>query len=370
MTTIIFKPVKRCNASCVYCGVPDKHRTTVLSDELLELTFRRIDEFLRERPEEQVNLTWHGGEVCLLGADYFRRAWELQAEHCRGTGDRIRHLVQSNMTLLTDEIAEVWKQMGIDRVGSSYEPLPNIRGFGSRCDSRRYNEAFLRGAAVANRHGLNWGMIYVVNRRSLERPVEIFNHLTNLSPRATVQINKIYITGDDSHGLDITEEQFADFLGAVFRVWWERRDRYPGVKPFFGFVEWYTGDSKRTLVCDSSGECAHRWVFIGPDGEAGHCGRSDDFKFDEYGRITDRTLSEILGDPRRDHLLRRQEVLPQTDCKDCRFWGMCHGGCHLDARSIHGDPMTRSPRCASLTRFLTEHFEPITGMRAEFPYQA
>lgn len=368
MAVIIFKPLEKCNANCIYCGVISKGQNKVMSEELLEKTFHRMNEYLLAQPEETVTVTWHGGEVCLLGVDYFRRAQAVQKEQCPSTSDRILHQVQTNLTLLTKEFVDVWKQMGITRVGTSFEPIEGIRGLGNKRDSRLYNERFLRGAAIAEEHGLSWGVIYVVNRRSLEQPLDIFRYLANLSVRSEMLFNKIHIFGEGPTELNVTEDEFADFLGAIFPVWWKERRRYPHVRPFSRYVDWYTTTNKRALVCESSGKCANNWIYIGPTGETSQCGRSADFGITDYGNITDRTLAEILHDQQRDVFSRRQQVLPQGECAGCRFWGICHGGCQLEAYRETGDFLSKSPRCRSLKRFLTKYFEPITGLKRNFPY--
>jgi radical SAM protein with 4Fe4S-binding SPASM domain len=120
------------------------------------------------------------------------------------------------------------------------------------------------------------------------------------------------------------------------------------------------------LVCESSGNCSHEWVYIGPEGDTSQCGRSGDYGVLSYGRIQDLSLEKILGDKQRNQIRRRQAVLPQTECKDCRFWGMCHGGCPLDAFMVYGDFNRRTPNCDVLRIFIEKYFEPITGLRADF----
>ena len=79
--------------------------TKTMSLEVLELLFMRIDEFLRGRRREKVEIIWHGGEPLLLGDGYFSKACEFQEKHCAETRDRIRHTIQTNMTLFTPSIS-------------------------------------------------------------------------------------------------------------------------------------------------------------------------------------------------------------------------------------------------------------------------
>ncbi|MGV8119868.1 MAG: SPASM domain-containing protein [Candidatus Xenobiia bacterium LiM19] len=65
-------------------------------------------------------------------------------------------------------------------------------------------------------------------------------------------------------------------------------------------------------------------------GKASQCGRSSDWDILPYGSIKDRTHLEILHDEQRTILKSRNEILLQQECRDCRLWFLCHGGCPLE----------------------------------------
>ncbi len=360
MAVVIFKAIEDCNSNCLYCKVVKKPRDEVMSLALLETVFMRIGDFLRERPDETLEFTWHGGEACLLGADYFRAARRYQEKHCAGMEKRISHLIQSNMTLLSQDLVDAFKALGINKIGSSFEPLPNIRGFGPERDSDAYNRLFFKGVELAERNNLTWGVIYVVHRRSLGKAKEILRYLVNLNPRSLPQLNKIYLYEEDEFGLDISPEEYADFLGELFPMFWANRKRWGGLQPISTLVN--AMEREGGSVCDYSGKCTRKWLYIGPAGKASHCGKGGDYDLISYGNIRDRSIAEILADPLRAPLEARQESLPLGECKDCRFWGICHGGCPLDALATRGDILKASSHCAFIKRFMGEYVEPITGM--------
>lgn len=362
--TIIFKAVEKCNSNCVYCETVKKHQEMIMSYDLLETVFFRINEYLVQHPDNNVHLTWHGGEVCLLGADYINEAVEIQEKYCSQTKHRIIHLVQSNLTLITNEIVDAFKNLGIDSIGSSYEPIPGIRGFGKNRDSGQYNKLFMKGINLLYKNNMNWGIIYVVNRKSLERPLEIFHFLTNLNMRSGPNINKIICYDESKHDLHITPEEYAHFLGAIFPFWWKNKNRYTNVVPFSRIIHNLTHEDKKN-GCELSGDCSYNWLYIGPTGETSQCGRSGDYDTILYGNIQNLSFQEILGHKFRDQFVERQRILPQTECKDCRFWKMCHGGCPFESFFTYGDFTHRTPYCSALTTFMEEYVEPITGLKAD-----
>lgn len=368
MATIIFKPTERCNSNCGYCDVVVKRQSGAsMSIDLLELMFVKINEYLTQQPTERISIVWHGGEPLLLGAEYFVRTRELQDKHCPETMDKISHSIQSNLTLFTEEFVEPFKKLGISSVGTSYDPEPHVRGAGEEIDSESYNRLFLRAIALLKRFGFAFGIIYVATRKSLSQPLNIFHFLTNLQPMGAININPVLLYDDGRDHLAITPEEFVDFMGAIFPVWWRYQHRYPHVEPFRSLTS-NIRDRRLSLCCCDADYCAYTYLNIGPLGETSQCGRAGDWNILDYGNIADRSLDELFHDQQRVQLDERSAVLKKTECQDCRFWTICYGGCPLDSYSRHQSFMHRSEWCEAKKGFIERYFEPITGLRFE-PYE-
>jgi len=371
MATVIFKPTEACNARCVYCDVvhkPQHSKIRRMPLETLELFFRRINELLVERPTEEMDVVWHGGEPFLLGPEYFTRALEFQERHCAGTKKRIRHSIQSNLTLFSRELAQILKKLGIKTIGSSYEPIADVRGLGKRRDWKRYNRQFMDAVALLEEEGLNWGVIYVVTRLALERPLEIFNFLANFSPRGAFMLNPVLVYERDLPQIKITPQEYVEFLGAIFPEWWRRRSELPTVEPFASLVRNLV-EGENSLMCSDSGSCAYHHINLLPDGSLSHCGRSADWGLLDYGSIFERSFAQVLADPQREVLVQRNSVLPQTECKGCRFWEICHGGCPLDAWSAERSFMHKSEWCYAKRGFIEKYLEPLVNGAPAKPEQ-
>ncbi|MBN1880989.1 MAG: SPASM domain-containing protein [Deltaproteobacteria bacterium] len=364
MTTMIFKPTEACNGNCIYCDVVRKDAAgdNTLSVERLELLFVRINEYLENHPRERFQLIWHGGEPLILGPDYFEQAYRFQQTHCAETKGRLTHEIQSNMTLFSSKFVEIFKKLGITKVSTSYDPIPNIRGLGKTIDSDAYNRSFLKGVRALEEAGLDWAMIYVVTRFSLERPLDLFYFLTNFTPDGSVMFNPVYFFERQPMDLAITPDEFVDFLGKIFTVWWPHRDRYPTIQPFYSLTKTIV-DGQPSLICGESGACADSHISLGPSGTLSQCGRSSDWNLIRLGSLDDITLDEAFAAEGKETLRERQAIVRQGDCASCRFWDICHGGCPLDAMVDTGSFMNRSPLCVVKRRFIEEYFEPITGVR-------
>ena len=366
MTTVIFKPTEACNGNCVYCDVvrKDREKGARLGLETLEHFFVRINEYLLERPDEHFQVIWHGGEPLLLGPDYFMRAHEFQERHCADTKERISHEIQSNITLFTRDFVEVFRTLGIDRVSTSYDPIPDVRGLGSSVDSAAYNRRFMDALCLLEDEGFDWGMIYVVTKLSLDAPVDLFYFLTNLNKTGSVKFNPIYHFKRKITNLAVTPEEFVEFLGAIFPVWWEHRDRFRGTRPFRSLVESII-ERSGGIECAESGMCADTHLSVGPSGHWSQCGRSSDWGLLDYGTIKDHSIGAALRDTRKEMFRGRSAHLRKGECAGCRLWDICHGGCPLDSYAETGDWMKKSPLCAYKKGFIEKYFEPITGVRFE-----
>jgi len=364
MPTIIFKATEACNSNCVYCDVVHRKKPRTIPIELLEVVYQRINDYLVERPDEEMQVIWHGGEPCMAGLELYKAALRFQNTYCLTTKDRIKYAVQSNLTMINQEFIDVFNQMGIFNIGTSYEPIPGVRGIGKKRDSRLYNKLFFDGVNLLEENGMTYGFIYVVTKKVLDKPLEVFYHLSNLKPHGEFDLHPVLVYDDAAkESLDsaITQEEFADFLGIIFKVWWEHRDRYPEVEPFRSYLRHYQGDFSG-LGCNDSPTCGLH-LYIGPDGETSQCGRAADWSLLKYGNIQDKSLIEIFSDAQRAEIDSRQDFLRDKDCKDCEYWRICHGGCPLDAYNKNKTFAAKTDQCKGKKLFLKKYFEPITGLK-------
>lgn len=362
MPTLIFKETEACNSNCIYCDVIARKKPRTIKKDLLRRVFECINEYLEQYPKECFSIVWHGGEPCIVGAEFYEHVLDLEDEICSSTKNRIEHDIQSNLTLINQHMIDVFKRMGITRVGTSYEPYKGIRGFGENRDSDAYNKKFFKGIELIEKNGFSWGFIYVVTQRVIDKPLEIFNILTNFKVRGGFQLHPVYsYKNEDPNGVGITAKEFAVFLGEILKVWWEKKELYPYVEPFFSYLNHYGKGGP--VCCSDSGNCAYTHIYIGPEGELSHCGRASDWDVFEVGNIQDMSIVDAFKSSYRQQLAMRSEHLQQTDCKGCEYFKICHGGCPLDGWNSTNSIMSKTEWCLSRKYFLKNYFEPITGLK-------
>lgn len=369
MPTIIFKATEACNSNCIYCDVVTRKKPLTIKDDLLQLSFVRINEYLETKTEDSFEIVWHGGEPLIPGVKFFERVLELQKQFCPNTSKRIKHSIQSNITLVSNDFIPIFKKMNLKIIGTSYDPHNGIRGFGANRDSIAYNKAFMKGINLLEENDIQWGFIYVVTKNDLSNPLELFYTLTNFKHNGGFNFHPVVIfENNDINNISITPTEYAEFLGIIFQEWWINRRNFPLVDPFRSYLEYYTNSKEGSMTCNDSGNCAYSHVYIGPLGEASHCGRSADWGLMDYGNINDLSLIDIFLNKQRLDIEKRKDILFNNECKDCEYWDICHGGCPMDSWNSKKDFSHKTNWCAANKIFLKKYFEPLTNLKPNFVF--
>ena len=117
------------------------------------------------------------------------------------------------------------------------------------------------------------------------------------------------------------------------------------------------------VCCSDSGQCAYSHIYIGPEGEISHCGRSSDWDVFNVGNINEISISEAFKSAYRKEIESRTSYLQEHDCKGCEYFKICHGGCPLDGWNANNTILSKTEWCLSRKYFLKTYFEPITGLK-------
>jgi len=334
---VIIKPIERCNAACIYCSVSPEKKKTQMSREIVEMVMKKFANYLKANNEEKVSFVWHGGEPLLLNYDFYKMVSLFQHQYFGENIDRVENTMQTNITLVTEKVAQIFKLMNITIVGTSYELLDDIRILRSSKSSYDYSKKFLQATEILNEHNVKWGIIYVVTKKALAEPKKIYRFLSNLiSPNGSLRINAIYCEGSARkiQNYSITSQEYGHFMAEIFEDWIDNDGMLAKVDPLYSYYQKINRvPGHKKFTCDEGGRCSETHLGIDPDGKIYQCGRAMDSEVFLYGNIFENDISEIMSSPFKKQLAVRSQTLKQTEpsCSTCEYFDLCNAGCPVDA---------------------------------------
>lgn len=107
---LLILPTDACNMNCIYCF----HRPYSCHFEKINIqTIKHLLDITTPY-YKRVNIIWHGGEPLLMGVDFYKEVVGIQKTYdCR-----ITNAIQSNLTLLSPEMADFFAENNISISGS------------------------------------------------------------------------------------------------------------------------------------------------------------------------------------------------------------------------------------------------------------
>lgn len=248
LTSFIFKVATRCNLDCSYCyeyNMGDdswKRQPHFASLEMVKVLATKVKEHASEHGLRSVAFSFHGGEPLLAGADFFKRTSSIIRD---ALGGEIKSSfgVQTNGTLITEEVIEVFSQEGI-YIGLS---LDGPKAINDRrrvySNGRGSFDDVMRGVNLLSTPGgkkVFRGILCVIDRES--DPLEVFDYFATLNPPS---IDFLLPHGNWSHRPSGKEEAesttYADWLIPIFDSWFDGRHSEIEIRTFEEIIEYRLG---------------------------------------------------------------------------------------------------------------------------------
>jgi len=376
-----------CNLDCRYCFYlekvklfPENHLFR-MSDEVLEAF---VKGYIEAQPTGDVVFAWQGGEPTLAGLRFFQKVVELQARY--GAGRRIENAFQTNGTTLNDEWCEFLKAFDF-LVGISIDGPEELHD-AYRVDRRgepTYRRV-VRGIKLCQKHGVDFNTLTVVNRRNVEKPLEVYRFLREIGSGYLQFIPLVERNADAasnrvglglSHPPDLAAASFeadppvtewsvppaalGEFYCKIFDRWVSRDVGKVFVQLFDATLAKWVGAPGGTCV---HSETCGRALAMEHNGDVYAC---DHYVYPRYklGNVLTHPLAELAdGETMREFGEQKRSRLTRQ-CRECEVRFACHGDCpkHRFARSQDGEP-GHSYLCEGLYRFFT-HSAPAMRQMAE-----
>lgn len=294
---------------------------------------------------------WHGGEPLVQGLDFYKKAIAFQQKH---TEIEFKNLIQTNGSLVSYEHLAFFKENKF-RLGFSIDGTESLHN-----ESRPYASGEPSFANCFNsllkskEFGTGQGAITVVTKRNINHLNEIISFFN--SHDLSLKFSPLVTTGraeSDRSSLFVPPPELGIKMAEAFDYWYSNNDITINVEPFARIV----GNiiTKIPEGCNYMGSCQDRYLSINAVGDVFPCGRYDGFDAFKMGNITIDETSTILNSPVRKTL--RQRVTGNIKgCSDCKYVGICNGGCMNNVHNVHVNMFNRDIYCKAY-KILFEHID-------------
>lgn len=345
---MLAKPVSSaCSLRCAYCYYAGKDQalnigTARMSETVMEAYIRQS--LSMHGRDARVEFAWHGGEPVLAGLAFYERVVRLQQRY--GRGRNIVNSMQTNATLLTDDLCRFFREhrfmIGVSVDGP--EALHNV--YRRTADGQGSFAQTLRGMELLKKHGVPFNTLTTVNRANQKHPREVYSFLRewtdwmqllpvveSVPAQYETEGGQQFATPPGIHSVKIkhpltpfsvTPEGYGAFLCAVFDLW---READAGRK-HVQMIDVALGNLRGvpSSLCTHNPLCGHSGS-VEANGDVYACDR---YAFPAYrlGNLLDESL-EALMESNRDFGMYKTYGLPE-DCLDCPHIRLCFGGCPKD----------------------------------------
>lgn len=323
---VVIKPTLQCNGRCSYCNVAEQ--PLFADPTLVERAFQNLADYMDRNPGCHVTVLWHGGEPMLMGESFYKSILEINRKIFR---ESPTHLMQSNLTLLTEGLADVLSELLNDGgIGTSLDPFEDYRQLKNGAS---YLQRWYAGFELAKRRGFRVGMVYVVHGRSIGRGKDIYYYFKNLGVDSLTLVPLEEPAGM-FEGARLDTLSWGIFLKELYEAW-RQDDCFLPVEPFVNWEEVPPVDSDSTRKYSEALNCCEPTLALSPEGEVYPCVRLLDIGSGRIGNIASEPLDAILSHPDVFWRSRRRELIMQGDCGSCKWWRYCAGGCAAASGPCH-----------------------------------
>jgi len=352
-----------CNLRCKYCFEKPFQKNDVINNEIIRSDFNRFldksfDKFMCElidinrEQKRETSITFHGGEPLLVGYDLLKKAFErLPKQH------KIKISTQTNGTLITDEIIELFKEFNVN-VGISIDGEQHMHdAFRKDIKGEGTFERVYANLKKLQSAGIVVGALATVTDITIKDYIGFYDFFkkNNLSFSfnpcfSDAGIPLTYKPLDMSSYIDITKK--------LFDLWINDTQNNISITCFDRILSAMSVKNRIFMeVCTYIPDCSRTTVAINTNGEFYRCLHYCMHKQSKLGDIYKDSLYKALDEC---DISKRWDVLRNGECKNCDIQDFCCGGCPYVAEANNGNIMTKANTCVSqqsIVRYINSYLK-------------
>ena len=355
---VVWNSTKTCNLKCRHCYMSSDNKKYQN-----ELTTQEAKSFIDDLADFHVPVLLFSGGEPLIRPDFFELAEYAQAKGVRPT-------LSTNGTLITREVAQRIKDIGVGYVGISLDGLQDVN------DQFRGVEGAFQKAMAGIQNcvavGQRVGLRFTINHHNIQELENIFDFIERENINRVCFYHLVYSgRGTAMKNQDVTAEESRRAMDIIIRRTKDFEDR---------------GLEKEILTVDNHGDGVYMYLKAlseGNDQQAAQIkkyismnggnrsgiafGEVDPFGYvhpdqftqhHTFGNVRDRKFSEIWQDTSNPIMagLKDRKPLLKGRCSQCRFLENCNGNFRTRAEAVTGDFWESDPSC-----YLTDEEIGIAG---------
>lgn len=319
-----------CNLRCKYCFYADETSKREVKNHgiMSEETLYHVIQKVLANVSGMCTIAFQGGEPTLAGLDFFKKAVvfskELNVNHCR-----IHFAIQTNGTLLDDAWCAFFKENSF-LVGVSLDGIKETHD-ANRIDAEgkgTYGKV-IAGIRLLEKHGVDFNILTVLTSANCRSFRKIYQNYKNNGWDYQQYIPCLDPLGEErgKYPWSLTPERYELYLKTAFDCWYQ--DAMAGNKKYHRYFDnlLLMMDGQPPEACGMAGHCTMQYV-VEADGSVYPC---DFYMLDNYllGNFNKDSI-EYMDRRREEIQFITQSIRVDDQCKKCRWYHLCRGGCRRD----------------------------------------
>ncbi len=355
---VVWNSTKTCNLKCRHCYMSSDNKKYQN-----ELTTQEAKSFIDDLADFHVPVLLFSGGEPLIRPDFFELAEYAQAKGVRPT-------LSTNGTLITREVAQRIKDIGVGYVGISLDGLQDVNDQfrGVEGAFQKAMEGIQNCVAVGQRVGLR----FTINHHNIQELENIFDFIERENINRVCFYHLVYSgRGTAMKNQDVTAEESRRAMDIIIRRTKDFEDRglekeiltvdnhcdgvYMYLKAVLEGNDQQAAQIKRYISMNGGNRSGIAFGEVDPFGYV----HPDQFtQHHTFGNVRDRKFSEIWQDTSNPIMagLKDRKPLLKGRCSQCRFLENCNGNFRTRAEAVTGDFWESDPSC-----YLTDEEIGIVG---------
>lgn len=361
--SLLIKPSSAdCNLRCEYCFYLD-HASLYPETSIHRMSEDTLEEMIRsymETNQPMYSFGWQGGEPTLMGVDFFKKVVEYQQKY--GNGRQVSNGLQTNGTLITDEMAELFAKnkflLGVSLDGPEHihdHYRVNVGNGGTHAK-------VMQGIDRLKKHGVEFNILTLVSQSNVGHAKEVYHYLKSNGFYFHQYIPCVEFDAQGNHvPYSITGKQWGQFLIELFNEW-KKEDTYRiSIRGFDAILSFMVLGQMN--VCTMGGNCCQYFV-VEYNGDIYPC----DFFVEEklkLGNLNHDTWQDMQDSDLYKEFGHQKNQWNEA-CKNCKYLYYCSGDC-LKHRIYHQNkPQNISWLCEGWKMFFDATLDDFRKIAKEY----